>query len=176
MSVYLITERLTLRQFRADDADNLMTLDSDPDVRRFLDLPNAPSRSEVIERILPGFLAYYERLGAFGYWAAEETASDAFLGWFHLRPSAEDGNEIELGYRLKKSVWDRGYATEGARALVRHGFLTLGVGHVTARALTANTASIRVMEKTGLKFEMRYWYKPDLEAVKYGLDKADYVW
>ncbi len=169
-------ERLTLRRFTWDDASNLFELDADPKVRRYLDRPLPPTREEVREHILPSFMGWYERPGGFGYWAAEETASGAFLGWFHLRPSRENLHEIELGYRLKKSAWGRGYATEGARALVQHGFKTLGIGRVTATALAANAASIRVMEKAGLCFVERFWYKPGMEAVQYELDKANYVW
>lgn len=175
MSVYLRTDRLTLRQFTRDDVDHLLELDGDPDVRRYLDMATAPSRLEVIERILPRFLSFYEHSCGFGYWAAEETGSGAFVGWFHFRPSATTTDEIELGYRLKPSVWGRGYATEGARALIRTGFEKPGVARVTATALAANAASIRVMEKAGMGLQERFWYKPGMPACKYVLARTDYV-
>ena len=104
-----------------------------------------------------------------------EKTSHAFLGWFHFRPAAEDSEEIELEYRLQRLAWGKGYTTEGAQALIRKGFLELGVRRVGATALVANIASIRVMEKAGLTLEKRYWYKGTLEAVKYVLDRDVYL-
>ena len=173
--IYLETSRLILRPFTPNDVDNLLELDADPDVRRFLDRPEAPTREDIAEGTLPYFLAWYERPGGFGYWAAVESSSGAFLGWFHFRPDRHNPQDTELGYRLKRSAWGSGYATEGARALIRKGFLELGVSRVTATALTGNVASIRVMEKISLTFETRFWHKPGLEAVRYALDRADYV-
>jgi RimJ/RimL family protein N-acetyltransferase len=56
-----------------------------------------------------------------------------------------------LGYRLRRSAWGRGYATEGARTLVRHAFTELGVGRVAATTMAVNTRSRRVLEKAGLR-------------------------
>jgi RimJ/RimL family protein N-acetyltransferase len=81
--VFLETDRLTLRRFTKADEDNLFELNSDPEVRRFLD-GEPTSRAEVRTRIIPAFLGYYERFGGFGFWAAVETATGQFLGWFHF--------------------------------------------------------------------------------------------
>ena len=59
-------------------------------------------------------------------------------------------DEPELGYRLRRSAWGKGYATEGSRALIRKGFTELGVRRVVAETMAVNTASRRVMEKAGL--------------------------
>src|SRR5205823_5899186 len=61
-------------------------------------------------------------------------------------------DEPELGYRLRKSSWGKGYATEGSRALIRKGFTDLGVRRVYACAMAVNPASRRVMEKSGLRY------------------------
>lgn len=83
--------------------------------------------------------------------AAESTATGEFLGWFHFRPGpGGDTTNIELGYRLRRSAWNKGYATEGSRALIKMGFTDLGVERVFAHTMTVNTASRRVMEKCGL--------------------------
>jgi RimJ/RimL family protein N-acetyltransferase len=76
---------------------------------------------------------------------------------------------------LQRLAWGKGYATEGAQALIRKGFLELGVPRVVATALAANVASIRVMEKASLTLAKRYWYKGTLEAVKYALDRDVYL-
>ena len=67
-------------------------------------------------------------------------------------PAIEDGvpGEVDLGYRLRKSAWGKGYATEGSRALIRKGFTEFGVQRVVAQAMAVNQASRRVMEKAGL--------------------------
>jgi RimJ/RimL family protein N-acetyltransferase len=151
MQVFLETERLVLRQFTLDDVDNLVELDSDPGVMHFITGGRATPREEIENDLLPWFLHYYERGGRYGFWAAIEKSTGKFLGWFHFRP--EDGHpsdEPELGYRLRRSAWGRGYATEGSRALIRKGFTELGVARVVANAMAVHTASRRVMEKTGL--------------------------
>ncbi len=174
MKIYLEAERLILRQFTEDDADNLFELDSDPDVVRFVDPQYPILRETVLQQTIPRLLQYYEFSHGYGFWAAVKKSSDEFIGWFHLRPSPAHGGEIELGYRLKKSAWGKGYATEGSRALIHKGF-KLGCDRIISTALAANRASIRVMEKAGLQFESNWLYhsrnQTDEPAVKYSLDK-----
>src|SRR6266576_3576245 len=96
------------------------------------------------------FLDYYERFVGYGFWAAVEKSSGRFVGWFHFRPAAAaHPNEVVLGYRLLKSVWGKGYATEGSRALIHKGFAELGVQRVVAFTMVVHVASRRVMEKSG---------------------------
>lgn len=152
MHVLVETKRLILRRFTVDDADHLFELDGDPEVVRFLS-GGAPTPHEVIEtEILPRFLQYDERLPGFGFWAAEEKASGSFIGWFSLQPAREgDPGEAYLGFRLRRSAWGKGYATEGARALIDLGFVELGMERVVATTYQDNVASRRVMEKSGMK-------------------------
>jgi len=175
MHIFLETERLLLQQFVLADVDNLLALDRDVEVRRYLDMPVPPSRKSIVEHTLPRFMAYYAQYAGYGFWAAMEKTSHAFLGWFHFRPAADAPEEIELGYRLQRLAWGKGYATEGAQALIRQGFLELGGPRVVATALASNVASIRVMEKAGLTLEKHFWYKGILEVVKYALDRDVYV-
>ena len=153
MHVFLETERLILRRFTPDDVDNLVALDGDPEVMRFITGGRATPREEIEGDYLPAFLSYYERTKGYGFWAAIEKTTGEFLGWFHFRPKEGDPpDEPELGYRLKKMAWGKGYATEGSRALIRTGFTELGVNRVYAETMTVNTGSRRVMEKSGLRF------------------------
>jgi RimJ/RimL family protein N-acetyltransferase len=183
MSIFLETNRLFLRRFTEADEDNLVELDRDPEVTRFINGGAATSREEVRSRILPILFDFYERFEGFGFWAAEEKSTGRFLGWFHFRPGKNEphNREIELGYRLRRSAWGKGYATEGSRALIHKGFTELGVERVVAETMAVNLGSRRVMEKSGLKL-VRTFQRDGLDAVEgaeqgvveYALAKADW--
>jgi RimJ/RimL family protein N-acetyltransferase len=182
MQVFLETDRLVLRRFTEADVDDLLELEGDPEVMRFL-TGGKPTPPDVIQNeTLPRFRHYYERFGGFGFWAATEKATGQFLGWFEFRP-LEGGcsGEVELGYRLRKSAWGKGYATEGSRALIHKGFTELGVRRVVAQTMAVNVASRRVLEKAGLRLVRTFhqeWSEPiegaDQGEVEYALRKADW--
>ncbi len=172
MQVFLETERLVLRHLTTADVDQLVALDADPEVMRYLS-GGAPTPRAVIEReVLPHWLRSYECSAGYGYWAAIEKASGDFLGWFLFRPPKGAGaGEVELGYRLRRAAWGRGYATEGSRALIHKGFTELGVQRVVASTYQDNRASRRVMEKLGMTLVRTYRPTPE-ELAAYGLDTA----
>jgi RimJ/RimL family protein N-acetyltransferase len=153
VDIFLQTERLRLRRFTEADVDNLVALDSDPGVMRFL--TGAPTPREVIEtKTLPEFLAGDDP--NLGGWAAMERSSDEFVGWFQLRRpqwplEASGPDDAELGYRLRTSCWGKGYGTEGAVALMDKAFTELGIERVVATTMAVNIASRRVLEKAGLR-------------------------
>lgn len=152
MHVYLTTERMVLRRFTADDLDLLLELDGDPAVKRYIDGGLPVDRAETQE-MLDWWLGYYTRGDAYGFWAAIDRSSHEFLGWFHLRPGETDApDEPELGYRLRRTAWGQGLATEGSRALIDRAFTEFGATRVHASTMTVNTGSRRVMEKAGLRF------------------------
>jgi RimJ/RimL family protein N-acetyltransferase len=158
--IFLETERLVLRQFTHDDVDDLVELDGDPEVMRFINGGRPTPREEIEEDVLPAFLRYYERDAGHGFWAAVERSTGRFVGWFHLRPAeGAPPGEVELGYRLRRSAWGKGYATEGSRALIDKAFVELGVERVVAFTMVVNVASRRVMEKAGLRF-VRVFHQP----------------
>ena len=181
-AVLLETERLFLRRFTTADVDNLVELDGDPEVMRFINGGKPTSRDEVRNDILPRFLQYYERFDGYGFWAAIEKSTGEFVGWFHFRPDEKSGpHEPELGYRLRRSAWGKGFATEGSRALIRKGFTEFEVQRVFASTMTVNVASRRVMEKAGLKFVRTFFQdwpeviEGDEEGdVEYGLSKTEW--
>ncbi|MBV2152453.1 GNAT family N-acetyltransferase [Kitasatospora sp. SUK 42] len=153
MHVFLETERLLLRPFTEADADHLFALDNDPEVMRFINGGKPTSREAVQARILPRLLHDHPCFGTRGYWATEEKATGVFLGWFEFRPLDDHSPAVvELGYRLNRAAWGKGYATEGSRDLIHKGFTDLSVERVTANTMTVNTRSRRVMEKSGLSF------------------------
>ena len=152
VDAYLETERLILRRFTPDDVDLATALDADPAVMRYINGGRPTPRDEIRDDYLPAWLAYYERGDRYGFWAAMEKGTGAFVGWFHLRPGSDDpDDDPELGYRLHASAWGRGYATEGSRALIRKAFGELGAHRVHASTMLVNVGSWRVMEKAGLR-------------------------
>jgi RimJ/RimL family protein N-acetyltransferase len=172
MQIYLETERLQLRQFTDDDVENLVELDRDPEVMRFINGGRPTPRDEIESEVLPAFLGYYERDAGYGFWAAVEKSTGRFLGWFHFRPAkGSPRGEVELGYRLRRSAWGKGYATEGSRALIHKGFAELGVDRVFATTMVVNVASRRVMEKSGLRF-LRIFHQPWPDSIE-GEEEGD---
>ena len=162
MQVFLETERLVLRRFTQADVDHPFDLDSDPEVMRFLSGGKSTPRDVIEDEILPRFFQHYKRFAGYGYWEAIEKTTGAFLGWFGLvPPEGGSPDQVELGYRLRKSAWGKGYATEGPRALIRKGFTELGVRRVRATTYHDNLASRRVMEKAGLRLVRTYHMTPE---------------
>ena len=177
-SYFLETSRMYLRRFQMEDAGALFDLDSDPEVMRFVSTECPTPMARIQNDILPRFLAYYEHLPPRGFWAAHLRDTRQFIGWFHLRPDRITPDEMELGYRLCRSAWGKGLATEGSRALVDKAFNEWGYPKISARTLLTNLASCRVMEKAGLSFEENFIYGPEVipgwseeerRAVKYSL-------
>lgn len=195
MTPVLATVRLAFRQFTSADVDDLLALDGDPRVMRFLD-HQAKSRAQIQAEVLPELLACYDRYPGFGTWAARTRSDDGFIGWFGLRPVTPTAAAMvdwpdappgpitvaSLGYRLRASAWGRGYATEGARALVRWAFTGLGVHQIVATTMTVNTGSRRVLEKAGLSYVRTVhleWPDPlpgnEHGDVEYRLDRRDWA-
>jgi RimJ/RimL family protein N-acetyltransferase len=143
----LRTERMHLRRLTAEHLEDLVALDADPEVMRFINGGVPTSRETYVTELLPRMTAFDDK--PYGFAAAYREAR--FIGWFHLRPSVADPTILELGYRLRRDTWGSGLATEGARALVKHAFETLGEPAVDACADPRNTASIRVMLKCGMQ-------------------------
>ncbi|MHA6765348.1 GNAT family N-acetyltransferase [Streptacidiphilus sp. PAMC 29251] len=168
VDIYLETERLTLRQFTADDADLLIELDSDPAVMRYLTGGEATAPEVVRNGYIPHIIGGYEKWdGRLGLFAAQERDGGAFIGWFCLRPEPDGPrDEAELGYRLRQASWGKGYATEGSQALLRKGFTELGVRTVWAETMVVNRASRHVMEKLAMSFAGSLPTPPDMEMVE----------
>ncbi|GGS27485.1 GNAT family N-acetyltransferase [Actinokineospora fastidiosa] len=181
MHVYLETPRMVLRRFTPADVDLIVELDSDPEVMRYLSGGRPTPPEEVRDEIIPNWLSYYDR-GDFGFWAAIERTTGAFLGWFHFRPHPDgDRDGVELGYRLRRAAWGLGYATEGSRALIEKGFTELGVDRIFAETMTVNTASRRVMAKAGLRYVRTFfqnWPNPipgdEHGEVEYALTRQEW--
>ncbi|NUT47223.1 MAG: GNAT family N-acetyltransferase [Saccharothrix sp.] len=156
----LETERLVLRGFTESDVDLLVWLLGEPRVMRHIENGRPVARHDVERVVLPKLLGG-------GWWAACLKDSGAFIGWFELSPAG--GGAAELGYRLHPDFWGRGYATEGAAALVAHARV-VGVTRVVAYAMAVNSGSRRVLEKVGLRHVRTFhedWPEP-IEGAEHG--------
>jgi RimJ/RimL family protein N-acetyltransferase len=178
MKIFLESDRLILREFVDEDADSIIALDSDSDVMKYL-TDGKPTDPDLIRNeFLPKIIQNYKITADFGFWAAVEKETNTFLGWFHFRESESPIKGIELGYRLNKSAWGKGYATEGSQALLKKGFEQLSLPLVFAKTLVENQASLNVMQKIGMKWissfiETRFPGK-NQSAVTYAVTQDEY--
>lgn len=144
------TPRLGLRPIEERDVPDLVALDADPEVTRYVASTEPPDAEDFHRRILPRWNASFAE-SPFGFFAALDRGDDdAFLGWFHLRPDGPDPDVLDLGFRLPRRAWGKGLATEGGRALVAWGFSFPRITKITGHCLEANRASARVLEKCGM--------------------------
>lgn len=149
MNSIIETHRLVLRTFTSEDAALIFELNADPEVTRYTGDPvkDLDHAQQILEQvILPQYVLYNH-----GRWAVHIKPNLEFIGWCGLKARPER-NEIDLGYRLLKSAWGKGYATEAAWASLNYGFEKLHLPRIVGRAMPQNTASIRVLEKCGMKF------------------------
>jgi ribosomal-protein-alanine N-acetyltransferase len=145
---WLETERCGLRRFTPDDRDWLRELYADPDITRYLG--GVKSAAQVDELLKTRILDYYDEHPGLGIWMTEERATGTCLG-FHLLNHIQGESIVQVGYSLTKPAWGRGFATEGAVAVLHHGFVTLGLPRIAAMASLGNVASQHVLEKIGLE-------------------------
>jgi len=146
----LATERLVLRPFRQEDADDYAELCADPEVMRFLGDRRALGRDEAWRQM--AMLAGHWQLRGFGMWAVVERSSGTFLGRVGLH--YPDGwPDREVAWALARRHWGRGFACEAARAALAHAFGTLGWPRAISLIDPANHRSIRLAERLGETLE-----------------------
>lgn len=142
------TERLLLRRPSRNDLGAVLELHADPDTNRF---HRAPTSAGEMRPVFDLWLRRWDEDG-FGYWTAalrEEPQSLIGVGGLMYKDIAGE-RVANLYYRLRRSAWGRGYATELARAARRLAFDTLGLDRIVARVHPANTRSIRILERLGM--------------------------
>ncbi|MQM25421.1 GNAT family N-acetyltransferase [Glycomyces albidus] len=154
MTVELRTERLLLRPLTAGDADAMHVLNADPEVMRFIG-SGAPLAIEDTRARTAKAEAHWDAHG-WGVFAAVETATGTLVGWSalatpHFLPEILPATE--LGWRVRRDRWGRGYAPEAARAVMGFAFGELGLDRLVSCIHSQNAASIRVAEKLGMVLE-----------------------
>jgi RimJ/RimL family protein N-acetyltransferase len=145
---WLQTERLALRRFTPDDYEWLVSLYSDAEVMRYGG--GVKSREQVTVVMQERILDYYDANPGLGVWQTVERSTGSPIG-FHVLNKIHGESIIQVGYFLLKPAWSRGFATEMARALLRYGFVDLGLPHIAGMTERDNVASQHVLTKIGLR-------------------------
>lgn len=146
------TTRLILRLWEDKDLEPFTHLNQDPKVLEFL--PGSLTFDECAQWV-KRINQHFEEHG-FGLWAAMLKTGE-FIGYIGLNVPSFDAHFtpcVEIGWRLASEYWGKGYATEGARAVLRYGFNSLDLKEIVAFTVPANIRSIRVMEKIGMKRDL----------------------
>lgn len=145
----LHTERLLLRRWTDADREPFARLNADPEVARYLAGPMTRVDSDrLVDRIEADFDA-----DGFGLWAVEVSDRGQFIGYTGLsRPrfTAHFTPAVEVGWRMARSAWGHGYATEAAGAALGHGFGPAGLGEIVSFTTRANLRSRAVMERLSM--------------------------
>ena len=145
----LRTERLLLRRWRESDREPFAAMNSDPEVMHHFPAPSTRQESDAfIDRIEAGF-----DIWGFGLWAVEVPGVAEFIGFTGIWPVGFDAHftpAIEVGWRLARAGWGRGYATEAARAALEFGFEQAGLEEIVSFTIPANVRSTAVMERLGM--------------------------
>ena len=168
------TSRLLLRPFRVEDARELHAFTGDREAMRFMNC-GALSCEDTREGIKKNIETRLPEMLPLGFRAVVIKANGRVIGdcGLHRLRHVED-NPVEITYHLARAHWGKGYATEAAQCLVRHGFADLGLDEIVAAVNPANVRSIRVAEKLGLRLRTKIeWPKQGLVNL-YGITREAY--
>ena len=145
----ITTERLLLRAWRDGDRTPWAELCADPEVMRHFPLmPTREQSDAMVDRIDTHFAAH-----GYGLWAVERRSERDFIGFVGCHQLTYDAHftpAVEVGWRLARHAWGRGYAPEAARAAIDHVFAITELDSIVSVTVPANTPSRRVMEKLGM--------------------------
>jgi RimJ/RimL family protein N-acetyltransferase len=149
----LQTERITLVPLADGHLEWEVELDSNPEVMRYL--TGRPTTREEVEISHARRMAAAQKVDGLGFWAG--LVDDEFVGWWILQPAhgpdqPDDPAVADLGFRLLPRHWRMGFASEGARELVRYGFDDIGLDRIIAQTMTVNARSRAAIERIGLTY------------------------
>jgi len=155
--IELKTDRLILRQWENYDLLPFANMNADPDVMKYYPSTLSESESNQLANRIKGFIT--ER--SWGFWAVETINENEFIGFVGLHKPTYDlpiTPCVEVGWRLSKPYWGKGYATEAAKESLRFAFEDLNLKAVYSFASVSNKRSISVMDRlnmvnTGNNFE-----------------------
>ena len=174
MEIYIETQRLILREVLPTDIEGFFELDADPEVHRYLGNKPLKDKAQVVDVI--NFIRQQYVDNGIGRWAMIEKETNNFIGWTGLKlEKVKTNNHVnyyDLGYRLIRKYWGKGFATESAIPCLQYGFDKLDIKEVYAAADCENIGSNNILKKVGLNFVETFdhdgikhnWYKMDTAA------------
>lgn len=172
--IILKTKRLHFRPFVEEDLEMLHELYSDPEVTELiktaLELFMKKITKASVKEMLKGFIESQKKYG-FSKWAAFENKTGDFVGRIGLSLT-EDPKTASIGYILHKRHWGKGYSTEATKAIIKWAFKNTNLETIIAATTPEHKASIRVMEKSGMKFDKNLVLK-GMEFVQYKISKNE---
>lgn len=149
--VYIETERLLFRQYKQTDLVDFIRLNSDPEVMRyFLNTKTAVESEEMMHKLQDNL-----EVNGYGVFAVEEKATQKFIGFIGFNQFVFDVDfapAIEVLWRLLPEFWNKGYATEGAKACLQFAKEELKLERVYAFTTLPNNPSEQVMIKSGMTY------------------------
>jgi [ribosomal protein S5]-alanine N-acetyltransferase len=152
VNITIETKRLVMREFREEDAVGMYELNSDRDVIRYTG--DDPFTSVEAAR---DFIRKYDGYATTGFGRLTILLKPTmeYAGWCGLKYDTVS-SETDLGFRLHKKFWSKGYATEASLKCVEFGFNELKLDKIIGRAMQENIASIKVLKKVGMMFEKEF--------------------
>lgn len=138
-----------MRCWREDDLEPFAAMNADPDVTRYLPAPLTRKESDTLVEQIEGRLAS----DGFGLWGLEVAATGEFIGFTGLNPmppGVPGAGGKEVGWRLKRSAWGHGYATEAGRAALSFAFAQVRLDEVWSLTAAVNEPSVAVMRRLGM--------------------------
>ncbi|MEW5251130.1 GNAT family N-acetyltransferase [Microbulbifer discodermiae] len=156
-----ITERLQLRQWRAEDKPAFAAMNADPRVMEFFPAPLTRKESDAsVDR----GRSHIEKYG-WGFWALELREIGEFLGFVGIKNVSDAlpfAPAVEIGWRLAHPYWGKGYAVEAARASLEVAFAVLQLREVVSFTALQNIRSMRVMERLGMQRDPQVFEHPQV--------------
>ncbi|MFC2187547.1 GNAT family N-acetyltransferase [Peijinzhouia sedimentorum] len=166
----LETERTIMRKLSIDYAEDFYALNLDKDVLKYTgDLAFDSMEAAKI------FLANYDQYEKYGVgrMAVIDKRNNKFIGWCGLKYSPEK-DEYDIGFRFYKEYWNQGFATETAKKCLEFGFHNLALSVIVGRAMNANSASIKVLEKLGMSYKTTFDFN-GREGLIYEITYSEYL-
>jgi RimJ/RimL family protein N-acetyltransferase len=168
--IFAETERLILREIVPEDALGILELDSDPEVHLYVPDRTIETIDEAKESI-NDIREQYEEFGI-GRWAVIEKETGKFTGWAGLKwnvgPENDKRNFYDLGYRLIRRYWGKGYALEASKASITYGFGEMKLAEIIGVAERKNIASVKILERVGMKL-IETFYEDDIELLWFSI-------
>lgn len=168
----LETERLIVRHLQADDLDEMDAICGDAELMRYVG-DGQPISREQAQKWIEQSLENYRKRG-YGCSAVIDKSDGSFIGYCGL-VYAHGSDDAEIIYVLKKAYWGRGLASEVASAMIEYGFTEHGLKRIIATIDPANLGSIRIVEKTGMKYLQNRLDENNLPEVVYVIERAEFA-